>query len=246
MHTPTTFDQTNRSGTGPLAHYDSASPVTGIPSRNEIVTEFDNEMTAILQQSLSDKQPIHFMPTEVSDDTSEYVNGVSSYILRITGTLINGQKAVIKITGIRPFFDAEVLENYFPSSFKTILARILSITLKSTSKFGFEDICAYPLRGYHTEKRAYIRITTWNQDRKSTRLNSSHGYISYAVFCLKKKKQTCYVVPDTRHDPSSPQTPTPGHQLSPTYVARAPPVTSTPIHHRQLLTIVDLRLVSAL
>src|SRR2546422_6254838 len=27
-------------------------------------------------------------------------------------------------------------------------------------------------------------------DRKSTRLNSSHGYISYAVFCLKKKKQT--------------------------------------------------------
>src|SRR3989449_6671280 len=28
-----------------------------------------------------------------------------------------------------------------------------------------------------------------DQDRKSTRLNSSHGYISYAVFCLKKKKQ---------------------------------------------------------
>src|SRR2546429_1196561 len=28
------------------------------------------------------------------------------------------------------------------------------------------------------------------EDRKSTRLNSSHGYISYAVFCLKKKKKT--------------------------------------------------------
>src|SRR2546422_1280728 len=27
-------------------------------------------------------------------------------------------------------------------------------------------------------------------DRKSTRLNSSHGYISYAVFCLKKKKRS--------------------------------------------------------
>src|SRR2546429_6942373 len=27
-------------------------------------------------------------------------------------------------------------------------------------------------------------------DRKSTRLNSSHGYISYAVFCLKKKNKT--------------------------------------------------------
>src|SRR2546429_7726423 len=28
----------------------------------------------------------------------------------------------------------------------------------------------------------------FQRDRKSTRLNSSHGYISYAVFCLKKKK----------------------------------------------------------
>src|SRR2546422_8555142 len=48
---------------------------------------------------------------------------------------------------------------------------------------------------------AFIRIGTdgrvtlimgqveMGQDRKSTRLNSSHGYISYAVFCLKKKKE---------------------------------------------------------
>src|SRR5438045_3583592 len=110
MHTSTISDQTDRTGT--LARYDGAGPLTGIPSRNDIVAEFDNGMTAILQQSLSGKQSIHFMPTEVSDDTSEYVNGVFSYILRITGTLINGQKAVVKITGIRPFFDAEVPENY--------------------------------------------------------------------------------------------------------------------------------------
>src|SRR2546422_2811952 len=36
-----------------------------------------------------------------------------------------------------------------------------------------------PARGGSTPRR----------DRKSTRLNSSHGYISYAVFCLKKKKK---------------------------------------------------------
>src|SRR2546422_8285529 len=30
-------------------------------------------------------------------------------------------------------------------------------------------------------------------DRKSTRLNSSHGYISYAVFCLKKKKKQKHI-----------------------------------------------------
>src|SRR2546422_8560326 len=39
-----------------------------------------------------------------------------------------------------------------------------------------------------------LRLRAWPeagaQDRKSTRLNSSHGYISYAVFCLKKKKST--------------------------------------------------------
>src|SRR5207245_10182923 len=34
----------------------------------------------------------------------------------------------------------------------------------------------------------HFRFTA--QDRKSTRLNSSHGSISYAVFCLKKKKKT--------------------------------------------------------
>src|SRR5258708_23077060 len=36
------------------------------------------------------------------------------------------------------------------------------------------------------------------QDRKSTRLNSSHQIISYAVFCLKKKKQT---IDNLRHVP---------------------------------------------
>src|SRR2546422_1695607 len=46
----------------------------------------------------------------------------------------------------------------------------------------------------------YLQLACWRdapapeadrkpvRDRKSTRLNSSHGYISYAVFCLKKKK----------------------------------------------------------
>src|SRR2546428_10192681 len=38
------------------------------------------------------------------------------------------------------------------------------------------------------------RFSTVARDRKSTRLNSSHDQISYAVFCLKKKKQT-------NHDP---------------------------------------------
>src|SRR5687768_17774119 len=38
------------------------------------------------------------------------------------------------------------------------------------------------------------------QDRKSTRLNSSHGYISYAVFCLKKKKNRIRQKTESAHE----------------------------------------------
>src|SRR5699024_11516284 len=40
----------------------------------------------------------------------------------------------------------------------------------------------------HMLKRADAIDSLWQRDRKSTRLNSSHVSISYAVFCLKKKK----------------------------------------------------------
>src|SRR2546422_7938395 len=44
-------------------------------------------------------------------------------------------------------------------------------------------------RAAHTDRSLGERsISMRCPDRKSTRLNSSHGYISYAVFCLKKKK----------------------------------------------------------
>src|SRR3712207_6924364 len=51
---------------------------------------------------------------------------------------------------------------------------------------------------YNGNTRVYVRvpdltappISGKSRDRKSTRLNSSHANISYAVFCLKKKKKT--------------------------------------------------------
>src|SRR2546422_4505485 len=54
---------------------------------------------------------------------------------------------------------------------------------------------AAALRLLHARPEVQVgddRVRTPQQDqldRKSTRLNSSHGYISYAVFCLKKKKK---------------------------------------------------------
>src|SRR2546422_7754533 len=63
----------------------------------------------------------------------------------------------------------------------TLLARILTMIAP-------EDLVG-------EEWAEWYRLTPiqrWREsqklDRKSTRLNSSHGYISYAVFCLKKKK----------------------------------------------------------
>src|SRR2546422_1308481 len=58
------------------------------------------------------------------------------------------------------------------------LAPAAQALLKAKARFG--DAVVGPLADFVRSSR----------DRKSTRLNSSHGYISYAVFCLKKKKQT--------------------------------------------------------
>src|SRR2546422_4779062 len=51
----------------------------------------------------------------------------------------------------------------------------------------FRSGISFALSVCHEELRSW-RLLAGALDRKSTRLNSSHGYISYAVFCLKKKK----------------------------------------------------------
>src|SRR5687768_18259442 len=49
----------------------------------------------------------------------------------------------------------------------------------------YRDVLGFEVKSQRG-KAAFLRIPG-SGDRKSTRLNSSHGYISYAVFCLKKK-----------------------------------------------------------
>src|SRR2546422_2220048 len=44
-----------------------------------------------------------------------------------------------------------------------------------------------PVPAFRSRRAAALAGRYRERDRKSTRLNSSHGYISYAVFCLKKK-----------------------------------------------------------
>src|SRR5688500_13321192 len=52
---------------------------------------------------------------------------------------------------------------------------------------GNKVVCRYYLTGTHNGDFGDLQSTGKKLDRKSTRLNSSHLVISYAVFCLKKK-----------------------------------------------------------
>src|SRR5947209_20421288 len=63
---------------------------------------------------------------------------------------------------------------------------------------GIEGVVAdsHPGFGLRGGQRAQLR-----RDRKSTRLNSSHANISYAVFCLKKKNTTVWVTARTTSSP---------------------------------------------
>src|SRR5687768_18238414 len=57
-----------------------------------------------------------------------------------------------------------------------------AVQIRGPSKF-----LALPTGNHHRDFQSTSLRGDSGLDRKSTRLNSSHGYISYAVFCLKKK-----------------------------------------------------------
>src|SRR2546429_4458699 len=60
---------------------------------------------------------------------------------------------------------------------------------KSSDRWGTSRSYMNLTDGESWLPRDALGLTTSRIDRKSTRLNSSHGYISYAVFCLKKKNE---------------------------------------------------------
>src|SRR5207245_4666430 len=67
-------------------------------------------------------------------------------------------------------------------------SRTRTLQCPSLKAFLSAAVNAFPFRvGFERRLRTEGKETT-HGDRKSTRLNSSHGSISYAVFCLKKKK----------------------------------------------------------
>src|SRR2546429_5416375 len=77
-----------------------------------------------------------------------------------------------KFLGVR-----ERHENENDAQFDSLFCCFASFSAAASCAGPFQVSALYPWHEFD------------QRDRKSTRLNSSHGYISYAVFCLKKKKE---------------------------------------------------------
>src|SRR5690606_41063138 len=122
-------------------------------------------------------------------------SGKPAYMIR---NLLSGALALIAIIGV------VVATTYLfakPAFAKQGFYNVLS---GATAVYFFSNIALYKL-GRHPGNRPIsylLPILAFNLliDRKSTRLNSSHVKISYAVFCLKKKKNT------TTHHSETPPT----------------------------------------
>src|SRR2546429_5430237 len=83
----------------------------------------------------------------------------------------------------------DTLVNYLVSMARTVEG-VMNRALDSIVSLENPRTSALPSEVFLLEPRINeMEIVIDEQDRKSTRLNSSHGYISYAVFCLKKKIQ---------------------------------------------------------
>src|SRR2546422_5019872 len=88
--------------------------------------------------------------------------------------------------------NAEVVQA--PSYIAFLAAGVVVMTILNNGLAGGTDLLFDKENGFLERlmstpiSRTSVVISRFLLDRKSTRLNSSHGYISYAVFCLKKKK----------------------------------------------------------
>src|SRR2546422_3930185 len=92
------------------------------------------------------------------------------------------------VSALREFSPDVILSDFSMPGFDGMAALALARDLAPDTPFVFVSGTLgeeYAIRALRNGATDYVLKT----DRKSTRLNSSHGYISYAVFCLKKKKE---------------------------------------------------------
>ncbi|CAG8850190.1 29454_t:CDS:1, partial [Racocetra persica] len=125
-----------------------------ITNCDNIVAENDEGLSAILNNALTRQEDISFMAIDF-EGLSEKIGEKNHYVLHLYGSLINGQKAVVTLTGIQIFFDILVSDKEIIDEFKIKIDAILSSVINT---YKIEYIKAFPLRDYYTEKKSYLRI----------------------------------------------------------------------------------------
>src|SRR5687768_1722102 len=96
-----------------------------------------------------------------------------------------------------PITESEIIKSYFGKfssgvvyfdDVKKLDIENFTVVCDNSISENFDDCIVVPVENISLIEHA-LSGDIESLDRKSTRLNSSHGYISYAVFCLKKKKK---------------------------------------------------------
>jgi len=89
-----------------------------------------------------------------------------------------------EVIGYNYYFFKKDKDNTIVTNQLKFTVKLFGATIFEVESYGEEKYIKDKLISFNSKTRQNKK-----EDRKSTRLNSSHGYISYAVFCLKKKKE---------------------------------------------------------
>src|SRR5437879_5614362 len=125
---------------------------------------------------------------------SHWLTAVSFVVLGLTGLNITfGKIVLLPMIGPEAFSSlseaAKYVHNYVSAAFVIGLVLIVALWIKDNLPREVDIDWVKQGGGFIRSKHAPSgRFNAGEKDRKSTRLNSSHRCISYAVFCLKKKK----------------------------------------------------------
>src|ERR1044072_2723674 len=110
---------------GQVIRYSGKNYLMDIPTRDGLVLKNDEGSTSTLNNEIANHRDIPFMPIDI-EEAKEYINNTPHYILHLYGYLVNGQKAVVAITGIKVFFDIRVPNNASIPKFWYKIKSILS------------------------------------------------------------------------------------------------------------------------
>src|SRR5258708_25315126 len=107
--------------------------------------------------------------------------------------IVKAQNIALRVQGVSKRFASgemhDSLRDFIPSMFRRLAGRARASSAARKEFWALQDVSFELNRG-----EAFGII-----DRKSTRLNSSHQIISYAVFCLKKKRSTIHTSTISSH-----------------------------------------------